>query len=174
MIWLKIIGKLIKTLKDGATPAQIALGIVLGWAIGLIPGWPLQVWLLVLALLLLQANIGMAFVGTAVAAALAWIFDPVLDALGGAVLTAGPLQGLFTALYNSPPWGLTRFNNTAVMGATLFALVTAPALFPLLARGVVSYRVRVLPRLARLPIMKALLGTRVVGWYRRLDQLGLL
>jgi uncharacterized protein (TIGR03546 family) len=174
MLWLKLIGKILKTLKDGATPAQIALGFVLGWGIGLIPGWPVQVWLLVAALLVLQANIGMAFVGAAIAAALGWLFDPALDALGAAVLTAGPLQGLFTSLYNSPPWGLTRFNNTAVMGAGLTALVSAVVLFPLLVRGVRWYRGRLLERLARLPLVKFLLGTRIVGWYRKLDELGLL
>jgi uncharacterized protein (TIGR03546 family) len=116
----------------------------------------------------------MAFVGAAIAAALGWLFDPALDALGAAVLTAGPLQGLFTSLYNSPPWGLTRFNNTAVMGAGLTALVSAVVLFPLLVRGVRWYRERLLERLARLPLVKFLLGTRIVGWYRKLDELGLL
>jgi NADPH-dependent 2,4-dienoyl-CoA reductase/sulfur reductase-like enzyme len=47
-------------------------------------------------------------------------------------------------------------------------------LFPLLVRGVRWYRGRLLERLAKLPLVKFLLGTRIVGWYRKLDELGLL
>jgi uncharacterized protein (TIGR03546 family) len=173
MVWLKILAKLLRVLKDGATPAQIALGFVLGWAIGMIPGWPVQVWLLVLLLLVLQANLSMALVGMAVAAALSWIFDPALDALGGAVLTAGPLQGLFTGLYNSPPWGLTRFNNTIVMGGMLVALVTGSALFPLVVRGVRWYRERLLARMDKWRLVQVLKSSRLYGWYQRLHDLGL-
>ena len=173
MVWLKILAKLLRVLKDGATPAQIALGFVLGWAIGMIPGWPVQVWLLVLLLLVLQANLSMAFVGMAVAAALSWIFDPALDALGGAVLTAGPLQGLFTGLYNSPPWSLTRFNNTIVMGGMLVALVTGSALFPLVVRGVRWYRERLLARMNKWRLVQLLKSSRLYGWYQRLHDLGL-
>ena len=69
MFWLKIVGTFLKTLKEGATPSQIALGFVLGWAIGMVPGWPLQVWGLLLLLLILQANLGIALAAWALAAA---------------------------------------------------------------------------------------------------------
>ena len=173
MFWLKIVAKILNTLKEGATPAQIALGFVLGWAIGLVPGWPVQVWLLLLVLLVLQANLTMALVGAAIAAALAWVFDPLLDALGAAVLQAGSLQGLFTRLYNSPPWSLTRFNNTVVMGASVAAVVTAIVLFPLIVRGVRAYRERLLARIDTLRIVQVLKGTKLFGLYRRLQELGL-
>jgi uncharacterized protein (TIGR03546 family) len=173
MFWLKILAKLLRILKDGATPAQIALGFVLGWAIGMIPGWPVQVWLLVLPLLVLQANISMAFVGMVLAVALSWLLDPALDALGGAVLGAGALQGLFTTLYNSPPWGLTRFNNTIVMGGVLVALVSGGALFPLVVAGVRWYRERLLARVDKWRIVKVLKGSRLYGWYQRLSDMGI-
>jgi uncharacterized protein (TIGR03546 family) len=173
MFWLKIVARILRILKDGATPAQIALGFVLGWAIGMIPGWPIQVWLLVLLLLVLQANISMAFVGMALAAALSWIFDPALDALGGAALGIGPLRGVYTALYNWPPAGLTRFNNTIVMGGCIVALVTGIALFPLLMRGVVLYRGRLLARMDRWRVVRILKGSKLYGWYQRLHDMGL-
>ncbi len=173
MIWLKMIARILRTLKEGATPAQIALGFVLGWALGLIPGWPLHVWLLLLVLLVLQANIGMAAVGSLFAAALAWLLDPLLDALGAAVLQAGALQGLFTRLYNSPPWALTRFNNTVVMGASVAAVLSAVVLFPAVVAGVKWYRTRLLERIAKWRIMGVLKQSRWLGWYRRLEELGL-
>lgn len=173
MLWLKLIGKFLKVLKEGATPAQIALGFVLGWAIGLIPGWPAQVWVLVLVLLVLQANLSMALVGVALAAGLGWLLDPVLDGLGAAILNAGPLRGLFTVLYNSPPWGVTRFNNTVVMGATVAGVVSAVALFPLVVWAVRWYRERLLERIKRLKVVQMLMGTRIVAFYQRLESMGL-
>ena len=173
MIWLKIVARILRTLKEGATPAQIALGFVLGWAIGLIPGWPVQVWALLLILLVLQANIGIAFVGAGIAAALAWLLDPVLDALGAAVLQAGALRGLFTTLYNSPPWALTRFNNTVVMGASVAAVVTAIALFPAVVAGVKWYRERLLERIAKWRVITVLKQSRWLKWYFRLQEMGL-
>lgn len=173
MFWLKIVGRILRTLKEGGAPAQIALGFVLGWAIGLVPGWPVQVWLLLVVLLVLQANLTMALVGAAVASALAWLLDPLLDALGAAVLHLGALQGLFTRLYNSPPWGLTRFNNTAVMGSSVAAVVCAVVFFPLVIWGVRAYRERFLERISRWRIAKMLKGTKIVRWYQRLQELGL-
>lgn len=173
MLWLKIIGKFLKVLKEGATPAQIALGFALGWAIGLIPGWPAQAWVLMLVLLVLRANLSMALAGVALAAGLGWLLDPLLDGLGGAILTTDALRGVFTALYNSPPWGLTRFNNTVVMGGTVASAASAILLFPLLIRAVHWYRERLLQRIARLKVVQMLMGTRIVAFYQRLEQMGL-
>lgn len=173
MIWLKLIGKILSTLKDGATPAQIALGFVLGWMIGMIPGWPVQVWAVILLLLILQANLGMAFVGMAFASALAWIFDPLLDALGASILGAEALHGIFTTMYNLPPWALTRFNNTVMMGAFAAAIGSSVVLFPLIARAVRWYREVLLARITRFKFVQVILGSRIVGWYRRLEEMGL-
>jgi uncharacterized protein (TIGR03546 family) len=122
----------------------------------------------------LRANITMAFVGAAIAVAVAWLLDPVLNALGAAVLGAGPLRGLFTTLYNSPPWSITRFNNTVVMGASLAAVVTAIVLFPLTVRGVRLYRERLLERVARLRVVQVLKGTKLFSLVQRLQDLGLI
>lgn len=173
MIWLKILARLITTLNEGATPRQIAGGLVLGFALGLMPGWPPQVWLVLVLVLILKVNLGMTLTGALLAAALAWIFDPLLDGLGAWVLQMDALQGLFTALYNSPPVALTRFNNTVMMGAFLLAVAGGMVMFPLLVRGVKVYRERFLAAFAQFRIVKFAKGSRFFGWYRKLQELGL-
>jgi len=174
MIWIRIIAKLLAVLRDGATPAQIAGGLVLGMAFGLVPGWPVQVWVLLGLILILRVNLGMAMVGWMLAGALAWLLDPALDALGESLLRAGALQGVWTALYNVPPWALTRFNNTVVMGTMAAALVAGPLLFPLLVWAVKAYRERFLARLNKFRLVQALMGSRFYGWYRKVADTGLI
>lgn len=173
MFWLKIIGTILKTLKDGATPAQIALGFVLGWAIGLTPGWPVQVWAILLLLLILQANLSMAIAAWLLAAAVGWLFDPLTDRLGAIILRADALQETFTAMYNLPPWALTRFNNTVVMGAFAASIVSAPVLFPLIILAVRWYRERLLARITKFRVVQMIMGSRLFAFYQRLQELGL-
>ena len=173
MIFLKILAKILKVLKEGATPGQIAGGFALGFALGLVPGWPIQAWLVLLLLLIFSANITMGIAGLVAAISLGWIFDPVLDALGGWVLNMGFLQGIWTGMYNSPPWALTRFNNTVVMGSFLAALILCPPLYYFGAKGVISYREKFLERFKRFRIVQAIMGSKFYGFFMKLAQLGL-
>jgi uncharacterized protein (TIGR03546 family) len=173
MLWFKIVGRILSTLKDGATPGQIAGGLLLGFAFGLIPGWPPQVWLVLALVLIVRVNLSMAIVGALVAAALGWLLDPLLDGLGALVLSLGPLRGLFTTLFNAPPWALTRFNNTVMMGSMIAAVAIGAGGYPLLVKGVRIYRERLLMRIQKLRMVQLLMGSRLYGFYRKLQELGL-
>ena len=63
MLIMKLIGKTLKALRDGATPGQIAGGFTLGLALGLFPGWPLQVLALFFLIRLLNVNIAISILG---------------------------------------------------------------------------------------------------------------
>jgi uncharacterized protein (TIGR03546 family) len=152
MLTLKLLGRLINALNAGAAPWQIAGGLVLGFLLGLIPGWPVHVMALLVLILLLDVNLTLAGVGALTAAALAWLADPWLDRLGAWLLAWESLRGAYTVLYNSPPLALTRFNNTVVMGATVLGTIIAAALFPLLIWGVRLYRARLLVWVEKLGI----------------------
>ena len=60
MFPLQFIAKLIKILRSGATPAQIAGGFILGMIIGLTPRWSVHNLLIVLIIILINVNISMA------------------------------------------------------------------------------------------------------------------
>jgi uncharacterized protein (TIGR03546 family) len=173
MFWLKLLGKILRVLKDGATPRQIAGGFVLGFALGLIPGWPLQAFLLLVVILIINVNLTLAGVGAVIASLLAWLADPVLDAIGGWVLEdISPLRGLWTALFNWPPMILTRFNNTVVMGSLVLGLIGGVVWFPILVWAVKAYRERFLVWAGKLWIMRFITGSRLFGWLARVASLG--
>ncbi|HEX9844338.1 MAG TPA: TIGR03546 family protein [bacterium] len=176
MLALKFIGWILKALKEGPTPRQLAGGIVLGFALGTIPGWPLQVWLLLLLVLILQVNLSMVMLGAALGSLVGLLVDPLYDAVGGWLLRMDALAGVWTSLYNSPPWGLTRFNNTVVMGSFVVSVLVAIVAFPLLAWGVRMYRERFLARVGKFKVVQMIAGSRwgsrLFGFYQRLQQLG--
>ena len=173
MLTLKLLGRVINALNSGAAPWQIAGGMVLGFMLGLIPGWPLQVFLLLLIMFILNVNLTIAGVGAVLASASAWIFDPIVDRIGGWVLQdIGALQGLWTALYNYPPMVLTRFNNTVVMGAMVVGVVGGIIWFPLLIWLVNVYRERFLVWVQRLWIMRLITGSKIFAFYQRVSSLG--
>jgi len=173
MIWLKLLGRVINALNKGAAPWQIAGGLVLGFMLGLIPGWPVQVFLLLFIMFVINVNLTIAGVGAVLAAASAWIFDPMVDRIGAWVLQdVGPLQGLWTKLYNYPPMGLTRFNNTVVMGAMVLGVVGAIIWFPILIWLVGLYREKFLLWAQKLWIMRVLTGSKLFHLYQRITSLG--
>jgi uncharacterized protein (TIGR03545 family)/uncharacterized protein (TIGR03546 family) len=110
-------------LTEGRLPGQQALGCALGLALGLVPDWPLQVWLLLAVTLLLRVNLAWAAGGAALGAAGGWLLDPWIEGAGGWLLEdARPLRGLWRLLSGSDLAALTRFDNTAVLGGTLLGL----------------------------------------------------
>ncbi|MEK6748208.1 MAG: TIGR03546 family protein [Pseudomonadota bacterium] len=169
MLWLKLLRSFFKALRASEHPNQIAGGFALGFAAGLLPGWPLQVWIIVFLLLLLNVNLSLAFAGAACAAALAWLLDPAIEPLGRWLLTGvAGLRPLWTTLYNQPLWLLTRFNNTTMMGAMAVGLALVPAVFFGLRALTKRYQNWLRDISENWRIMKWLRASRVFGFFSRL------
>ncbi len=153
MFWLRLLSDLLEALQSGRHPLGISGALALGLFIGLVPGWPLQVLLAALILLILDFDLTTAALGMLAGAFLGWLLDPALDALGTWLLTAPALQELWTSLYAQPLMRLTRFNNSVVLGSTLVGLLL---LLPLEI------------------ILRLLLRRYYAVWHERLERLGLL
>jgi uncharacterized protein (TIGR03546 family) len=96
-----------------------------------------------------------------VCSGLAYLLDPLFDAVGLWLLSAGPLQGLWTALYNEPALRLTRFNHTIVLGSLVLCGVLAVPVYALCVAAIVRYRERVLARVRSLRVVQALKASRL-------------
>jgi uncharacterized protein (TIGR03546 family) len=114
---------------------------------------------------MLRVNTASAFLSAAVFSLVAYVGDPLFNKLGYLLLTAAPLQGLWTAMYNTPlvPW--TRFNNTLVLGSLAFALAFFWPYYLLKAWGVRKYRENILATVQKWKIVQTLKTSKLVSLY---------
>jgi uncharacterized protein (TIGR03546 family) len=173
MFFIQLFTKFLKILRAGQTPAQIAGGIALGFIAGLSPHFTLQILVLWLLILVLDVNLGAAFLGFAVSGLIAFLADPLFHRVGFFLLVnVNALRGLWTDLYNAPIAPLTKFNNTVVLGSFLVALVLSPFVYFGMRSFVIAYRAHIFQRIEKMKIYQIVRQNAVVRWYLKLRDLG--
>ena len=123
ILWtIKQLFSLKKAFTGRANPSELAWGLALGLAIGLIPKGNLVSLVLIGLLVSLRVNHGMAALSAVAVSFLAFRFDPWTHQLGSEVLQAPKTRELLQRFWDMPlvPW--TDLNNTVVMGSTIIGL----------------------------------------------------
>ena len=168
MLLLKLLQNLIKALNSEGTPGQVAAGIALGAVFGLTPLINLHNLLFLAAAMVLNVSFPGVMLGWALFLPVGFALDPVFHAVGLALLTAPPLQALWTLWFNTPFVPLTNFNNTIVLGSlVVWFLAVVPVFF--LARWLVAqYRERVFERLRKTPAFRAVKASKLWNVYQML------
>jgi uncharacterized protein (TIGR03546 family) len=166
MLLLKLLRQLIKTLNSQGTPGQVAAGMALGACLGLTPLVNAHNLLVFMVAVITNVALGGFFLGLAIMAPLGFILDPLFDAIGSWLLGLPALQGLWTALYNTPGVPLTNFNNSVVLGSFVFWLVAGLPLFLLFRYLIAKYRTHVYERLRKTHTFQVIAGSRVADVYR--------
>ncbi len=173
MIIVKLVSKIIKLLESAASPAQLSWGFVLGMFLGFIPGFSLFKIFIVLLIILLNVNITMAIVSLALCGLLGLLLDGLFHSIGFSLLTqVSFLQGFWTALYNTPIFPYSRFNNTVVLGALISSIVLIAPVFFLIKTLVMLYRNKLSARVKKLKIVKVLSTSKLVGLYKKIKVVG--
>jgi uncharacterized protein (TIGR03546 family) len=167
---LKQLFALIKLLNSETGTAQIAAGIAVGFILGMTPMMSLQAFIVLLILFIFRVQIGAAFLAAFFFKFVAYIFDPLFDSIGFAVLNMDALHSFFTALYNMPIVPFTRFNNTVVMGAFIITVILSPVVYVVSLKMVAQYRVQVVNRFKGTRAWKAIQATSFYQWYYKYDQ----
>jgi uncharacterized protein (TIGR03546 family) len=132
--------KLLQVISSETEPGQISLGFAFALIAGFTPLLSPHNLLVLFLILVLRVNLSAFFLGLAFFSGVAYLLDPVFHRVGLAALTAGPLDGLWTTLYNSTPWRLERFNNSIVMGSLLVSVVLFMPLYLLSNKLILKYR----------------------------------
>lgn len=167
MVALKLLLKFIAILNKEAGARAIAAGMAFGMIIGLTPKGSLHNLAVLVLILMLNVNAASAIFAATVFSLFSYLADPLFNRAGHALLTAAPLQGLWTAMYNTPvlPW--TRFNNTLVLGSVFCAvLLFWPAYF-FFTWAVRTYRERVLTAVRKWKVVQVLKASRLVALYNQ-------
>ncbi len=130
---------LIGSIKDLSSPRRIATGVMLGMVIGLVPKDNLTAAALGMLLLALRVNLAAGSLSTLLFAWLGYCFEPILDRIGFAVLTAPALAPIGSRLYHLPlvPW--TDLNNTLVMGGLVLGLALSYPVYHVTSRCLLMF-----------------------------------
>ena len=114
---IKLIRKLLKALRGGATFRQIFLAVLLGFAAGMIPGVNLTLILCIVLLLILNTNGGLAVLGYVVGKALCLLLAPVTFEIGYFLIHGAGLMGLIQTLADTPVLALLDLHVYCLLGA---------------------------------------------------------
>jgi uncharacterized protein (TIGR03546 family) len=170
---VKLLAKVFKILISETEPGQIALAVSFALVAGLTPLFSLHNLLVLFLTLVLRVNLLAFILGTGLFSTVAWLLEPVLSWIGLALLTAPPLERLWTRLYQSPLWRLEGFNNSVVMGSLATSLLLFLPVALLTISLIRRHRERLLARLRLTRALQILTASRfhsayqtVSGWGR--------
>ncbi len=141
---IKLLAKTLRILNSETDPYQISLALCLAMVAGFSPLMSLHNVVVFFLVFVLRVNLSTFLLSWALFSGLAYLLDPLFHVTGLAILTAGPLEGLWTALYNMPLFRIERFNNSVLMGSLLISLVLFLPLYLVTNRAIIRYRQSVL------------------------------
>ena len=167
LTFIKLLRSLIKTLHSDGSPAQIALGVAFGAALGLTPIANAHNALILLLLAVLNVSFAAGMLAWGVFVPFGFMLDPVFDRIGNWLLMdVSFLRPLWTSWDNVPGLALTNFNNTVVLGSLVFWLLLFGPLYLGARVGVVKYRTTLGERVRNSRLYKLLETSQLYSVYR--------
>jgi uncharacterized protein (TIGR03546 family) len=164
---LKLVQSLVKTLHSEGSPRQVAAGIALGACLGLTPLINAHNLIIFALIVILNVSFGGGMLGWAIFTPFGFLFDPVFDRLGRALLLETPsLTPLWTAWYNAPGIPYTNFNNTVVLGSFVAWLLLVLPIFLLSRWAIARYRLTLGARVQQSRFYKAITASKAYNVYR--------
>ncbi len=140
---IKLIRKLGKALRGGATFRDMFLGIFLGFAIGMIPGVNLTLIFLIVLVLFLNATGALAFLSFVFGRILCLLLAPVTFRLGYMMMHDLGLVGLVRSAAEIPVVAMMDLHVYCLLGAIPLIIIVGGLMAWFVARSVVKTRVAI-------------------------------
>lgn len=164
---LKLLRSLFKTLHSDGSPAQLALGVALGAALGLTPIANAHNLFVILLLAVLNVSFAAGMLAWAVFVPIGFMLDPVFDRVGRMLLVdTAALAPLWTTWDNVPGLALANFNNTIVLGSVVVWLLLFAPIYFAARYGVLRYRATIGERIVNSKYFKLLQASQLYNVYR--------
>lgn len=163
--------KFLSVLNSETAPGQISLAFALSMVVGLTPFFGLQNFFIFFLVLILRVNISAFLLGSAFFSGLAYLLDPLFHYAGLQVLTALPLRGLWTELYNMTVFRLFRFNNWVMMGSLAVSIALFIPLFLVSNLLIRKYREHFLSWVNKTRVLKAYKASNFYKMYLSYNKL---
>lgn len=168
MLILQFLQQLFKALNSEGTPGQVGMGMAIGLCFGLTPLVSLHNLVVLAIAMLTTVSMPGVFLGWAIATPLGFIFDPLFDRLGMAILTQDALAPFFTWVVNTPLVALSRLNNSIVLGSLVTWLVLLIPMFFVFRVLVARYRADVYAHVQKWKVVQVVKGSRMWDLYQTL------
>lgn len=165
MLVIKFLQTLFKALNSDGTPGQVGMGMAIGLAFGLTPLLSLHNLLVLAVAMLTTVSMPGVFLGWAIATPLGFMFDPVFDRLGMAILTQDALAPLFVWVVNTPVVALSRLNNSIVIGSLVAWLLLLIPAFIGFRTFVVQYRAHIYAKVQQWKVVQLLKASKLYRLY---------
>lgn len=162
---LRTIARVLRVLNSETSPGQISLAVCFAMVAGLTPLASPHNLLVFFLVLVLRVNLSAFILAFIFFSGLAYLLDPAFDSIGLVVLTAGALEGLWTALYNTTAGRLLNFNNSVVMGSLVASLALFVPVYIALNVLIRKYRENVLEWVRKTHVMQAFKATKLYRLY---------
>lgn len=168
----KYIKRLLKSLNANAHPGDIAHAVSLGLLLAFVPKGNLLWPFLFVLTLFIRMNKGAFFLSFILLSLVVPLADVFTERLGFFILSMKTLVPVYTAMYQTPFVGLTRFNNTMVAGGLIAGIMAYVPAYALSRLSVSSYRKYLQPKIAEskayklfcnLPLIKQIIGASDLG-----------
>lgn len=166
LILLRFLQQLFKALNSDGTPGQVALGMALGLAFGLTPLVSLHNLVVLAVAMLTTVSFPGVFLGWAIATPLGFALDPLFHQVGMALLTNDALTPLFTWIVNTPVIGLSRLNNSIVLGSLVVWLLALIPSFFVLRVLVARYRADVYAHVQKWKLVQVVKSSKLYDLYQ--------
>jgi len=167
---LNLIGKVIKGLNSDDNPWSIAVAIGLGMIVGLTPFWSVHNLLVLFIAFIFRIHLGSFWLSVAVFSIISAALMPLFNQIGNALLANPDLYELWTSLYQSEIWRLSRFNNSDVLGGIIFSVVSLLPMILLSYFIVIRYRTKLKDRLQSVKWIQWLRASKAVTLFMRLQE----
>ena len=168
-LWiLNRIKKILKQLNSDNTPENLALGIVMGCLIGMVPFNVLYTIPLVVVLFLFNINVAFAFLSAFFFSVLGISLDMLAHKIGLLLLVDFQfLRPLWTLIMNLPILPFLKLNNTVMLGSLLLAVLLSYPVYLLSKRLIILYRLKWMKKIVGSKLMKLLKASKLFGFIFR-------
>ena len=165
MFLIKQIFTLLRLLHSENGDRSIAIGISLGFIMGLTPILSLQGLLLFSILVLFRIQVSAALLSWLVFGFIPAFIPHPLNYVGSLVLESNALRPLWAIFYKAPILPLSQFNNTIVMGGFIIGILGAPLIYKGVLFLIKKYRGSIGAYLSNTQFIKILKGSKFYNWY---------
>jgi len=160
---VSFIAKLIVALNSNSRPSELASGIAFGFLLALIPGGNL-LWIGIFVIaFFLKHNIAAMLLSLGLFRLFISVFDPLLDNIGGFILSIPQLYNFFTNLNNIPLFPYSNFNNSIVMGGFVLGIILWLPVFFFITFAVKIYRGKIASKIAGSKFVKAIKKVPIIS-----------